>query len=54
MSDNKKIVDVGDVIDSEKLLSLGETGIESAKRNGRNRVETLDGTPGIQVRLPNF
>ncbi len=47
-------VAVGDVIDSEKLLSLGETGIESAKRNGRNRVETLDGTPGIQVRLPNF
>jgi len=43
----------GDVIDPEKLLDIAETAVERAKRNGRNRVETVDGAPSIQVRLPN-
>ena len=47
-------VSVGDVLDPEKLLAIGEATIEIAKRNGRNRIETVDGSPGIQVRLPNF
>jgi len=45
---------VGDVIDPEKLLAIGGAALESAKRNGRNRVETVDGSPGIQVRPPNL
>ena len=47
-------VSPGDVIDPERLLAIGEAAVECAKRNGRNRVETVDGSPGIQVRLPNF
>jgi diguanylate cyclase (GGDEF)-like protein len=47
-------VSVGDVIDPERLLAIGEAAIERAKRDGRNRVETVDGSPGIQVRLPNL
>jgi diguanylate cyclase (GGDEF)-like protein len=47
-------VAVGDVIDPERLLSIGESAVERAKQSGRNRVETVDGAPAIQVRLPNF
>jgi diguanylate cyclase (GGDEF)-like protein len=47
-------VSVGDVIDPERLLAIGEAAVERAKRDGRNRVETVDGSPAIQVRLPNF
>ena len=47
-------VAVGDVIDPERLLTIGESAIERAKQSGRNRVETIDGAPAIQVRLPNF
>ena len=36
-------VAIGDVIDPERLLAIG-----------RNRVETVDGAPAIQVRLPSF
>jgi len=46
-------ISVGDVIDPEKLLDIAESAVERAKRNGRNRVETVDGAPSIQVRLPN-
>jgi diguanylate cyclase (GGDEF)-like protein len=45
---------IGDVIDPERLLKTGEAAIERAKRDGRNRVEIVDGSPGIQARLPNF
>ena len=47
-------VSIGDVIDPERLIAIGEAAVERAKRQGRNRVETVDGSPGIQVRLPNF
>jgi diguanylate cyclase (GGDEF)-like protein len=47
-------VSVGDVMDAERLLAICEAGIETAKKAGRNRVETVDGAPGIQTRLPNF
>ncbi len=47
-------VSLGAVIDPERLLAIGEAAVERAKRQGRNRVETVDGSPGIQVRLPNF
>jgi len=47
-------VSPGDVIDPGQLLKVGEEAVERAKRNGRNRVETVDGSPGIQARLPNF
>jgi len=47
-------VALGDVIDPERLLQIGEAAVERAKRTGRNRVETIDGSPGIQARLPNF
>ena len=47
-------VSLGDVIDPERLMAIGEAAVERAKRQGRNRVETVDGSPGIQVRLPNF
>lgn len=46
-------VSSGDVIDPERLLAIGEAAIERAKSQGRNRVETVDGSPGIQVRLPS-
>ena len=47
-------VSVGDVIDPERLVAIGEGAIENAKKDGRNRVQTVDGSPGIQSRLPNF
>ncbi|HUK34466.1 MAG TPA: GGDEF domain-containing protein, partial [Vicinamibacterales bacterium] len=47
-------VSSGDVIDPERLLAIAETAIERAKRQGRNRVEAVDGSPGIQVRLPSI
>jgi len=47
-------VSPGDVIDPERLMAIGEVAVERAKRDGRNRVETVDGSPGIQVRLPIF
>ncbi len=47
-------VSVGDVVDPERLIAIGEAAVERAKRQGRNRVETVDGSPSIQVRLPNF
>jgi diguanylate cyclase (GGDEF)-like protein len=47
-------VSSGDVIDAERLMAIAETGVERAKRDGRNRVETVDGSPGIQARQPNF
>lgn len=47
-------VSSGDVVDPERLIALGETAIDRAKRQGRNRVETVDGSPGIQVRLPSY
>ena len=43
----------GDVIDPERLMAIAETALERAKRDGRNRVESVDGSPGIQVRLPS-
>ena len=47
-------VSVGDVIDPERLLAICEGGVEAAKKSGRNRVVTVEGTPCIQTRLPNF
>ena len=47
-------VSSGDVIDPERLIAMGEAAIERAKQQGRNRVETVDGSPGIQVRLPSY
>jgi diguanylate cyclase (GGDEF)-like protein len=47
-------VSSGDVIDPERLVAMGEDAIERAKQQGRNRVETVDGSPGIQVRLPSY
>ena len=47
-------VSVGDVIEPERLLAIAEAGIESSKKNGRNRVETVEGAAAIQTRLPNF
>ena len=47
-------VSSGDVIDPERVLAIGETTMERAKQEGRNRVATADGSPGIQVRLPSF
>jgi diguanylate cyclase (GGDEF)-like protein len=44
----------GDVIDPERLLAIGEATMDRAKQHGRNRVETADGSPGIQVRLPSY
>jgi diguanylate cyclase (GGDEF)-like protein len=37
------VVEVGDVLDPEHLLAEAEAGVERAKRNGRNRVERVDG-----------
>lgn len=47
-------VSAGDVVDAERLLAIGEATMERAKAQGRNRVETADGSPGIQVRLPSL
>jgi len=37
---------VGDVIDTERLMADAEAGLERAKRQGRNRVERVDGYSG--------
>ena len=47
-------VSSGDVIDPERLMTIAEGAMDRAKRDGRNRVETVDGSPGIQVRLPSY
>jgi diguanylate cyclase (GGDEF)-like protein len=47
-------VSSGDVIDPEQLIALAEAAIDRAKREGRNRVETVDGSPAIRVRLPSY
>lgn len=47
-------VSPGDVIDPARLMGVAEAAVEHAKRGGRNRVETVDGTPAIQVRLPSY
>jgi two-component system, cell cycle response regulator len=40
-------VNVGDVVDPERLLADAEAAVERAKQNGRNRVERVDGSaPG--------
>ncbi|HET9833021.1 MAG TPA: GGDEF domain-containing protein, partial [Vicinamibacterales bacterium] len=44
-------VSAGDVIDPERLIAIAETAVERAKRDGRNRIETVDGSPVIQARL---
>jgi diguanylate cyclase (GGDEF)-like protein len=45
----------GDVLDPERLVGIAEAAIERAKRQGRNRVERVDGWPGIQQsRLPSL
>jgi len=40
-------VAVGDVIDPERLLADAEAAVERAKRQGRNRVERVDGYSGV-------
>jgi diguanylate cyclase (GGDEF)-like protein len=37
-------VNVGDVVDPERLLADAEAAVERAKQNGRNRVERVDGS----------
>jgi diguanylate cyclase (GGDEF)-like protein len=39
---------VGDVIDTERLMADAEAAVERAKRQGRNRVERVDGYSGTQ------
>jgi PleD family two-component response regulator len=41
-------IGVGDVIDSERLMADAEAAIERAKRQGRNRVERVDGYSGAE------
>ena len=48
-------VAVGDVLDPERLVADAEAGVERAKRQGRNRVERVDGYSGAQQsRLPSL
>jgi diguanylate cyclase (GGDEF)-like protein len=47
-------VSPGDVIDPERLMSIADAAMDRAKRDGRNRVETVDGSPSVQARLPSF
>lgn len=47
-------VSLGDVIDPERVMAIAKDAVDRAKRQGRNRVETVDGSPAIQVRLPSF
>jgi PleD family two-component response regulator len=37
-------VNVGDVVDPERLLADAEAAVDRAKQNGRNRVERVDGS----------
>ena len=39
-------VNVGDVIDPDRLMADAEAGVERAKRLGRNRVERVEGYSG--------
>jgi PleD family two-component response regulator len=39
-------IGVGDVIDTERLMADAEAAVERAKRQGRNRVERVDGYSG--------
>jgi diguanylate cyclase (GGDEF)-like protein len=39
-------IGVGDVIDTERLMAEAEASVERAKRQGRNRVERVDGYSG--------
>jgi diguanylate cyclase (GGDEF)-like protein len=41
-------VGLGDVIDTERLMADAEAALERAKRQGRNRVERVDGYSGSQ------
>jgi len=43
----------GDVIDPERVMAIAEAALDRAKSDGRNRVHAVDGSPGIQVRLPS-
>jgi len=43
-------VAAGDVIDPDRLLADAEAAVERAKRNGRNRVERVDGYAGYASR----
>jgi diguanylate cyclase (GGDEF)-like protein len=44
---------LGDVIDPERVMAIAEAALDRAKNDGRNRVHAVDGSPGIQVRLPS-
>src|SRR4051812_12865611 len=41
-------IGVGDVIDTERLMADAEAAVERAKRQGRNRVERVDGYSGAE------
>ena len=45
-------VAVGDVIDPERLIADAEAAVERAKRQGRNRVERVDGYSGVARPAP--
>jgi diguanylate cyclase (GGDEF)-like protein len=46
-------VDIGDLIDPDRLMADAEALVERAKRLGRNRVERVDGYSGAhQMRAP--
>jgi PleD family two-component response regulator len=41
-------INAGDVIDPERLMADAEAAVERAKREGRNRVEIVNGASGLQ------
>jgi len=43
---------IGDVIDTERLMADAEAAVERAKRQGRNRVERVDGYSGTHPSRP--
>ena len=45
-------IGVGDVIDTERLMADAEAAVERAKRQGRNRVERVDGYSGPEPSRP--